>query len=168
MTTPNHKSKSSVRCFELTLALAISGALPLLIACALPLLIACALPPLIAPAIAQTSPAHNFVAWKQHVPAEARARTSPIPASADNIAAGAKLYSDSCARCHGRDANGIRNKPSLRGPDTTSASDGELFWLLRNGDLYHGMPSWSAMPETQRWQIIAYIRSLNPSATPAH
>ena len=38
-----------------------------------------------------------------------------------------------------------------------------LRWLLKNGDVYRGMPRWSGLPEQERWQIIAYIRSLGPS-----
>jgi hypothetical protein len=41
-----------------------------------------------------------------------------------------------------------------------AASDGDLEWFLRQGDLRHGMPSWSGLPQAQRWQIIAYLRSL--------
>ncbi len=136
-------------------------AVALVAACAIPLLVGA----VIVPAGAQTTTEHNYLGWKQHVSAEDRARVNPLPGDAQNIAAGAKLYSESCARCHGRDGEGIRKKPSLRGPDTQSTSDGELFWLLRNGDLYHGMPSWSAVPESERWQIIAYIRSLNMTST---
>ncbi|MGA9633226.1 MAG: hypothetical protein WBQ63_17505, partial [Candidatus Acidiferrales bacterium] len=43
------------------------------------------------------------------------------------------------------------------------ATDGELAWLLRNGNLPRGMPSWSMMPEPSRWQVIAYVKSLGPS-----
>ena len=28
------------------------------------------------------------------------------------------------------------------------------------GDLGHGMPSWSNLPEAQRWQLVAYLRSI--------
>jgi len=41
-----------------------------------------------------------------------------------------------------------------------AATDGDLEWYLRQGDLAHGMPSWSSLPEAQRWQIIIYLRSL--------
>lgn len=117
---------------------------------------------------AQTTPAHSYDAWKQHVPAADHARANPLPAGPSTVAAGAKLYSEHCARCHGVSGAGIGKKPSLLGPDTQSASDGDLFWLLRNGDIWHGMPSWSAMPESERWQIIAFVRSLNStSATSA-
>jgi len=75
--------------------------------------------------------------------------------------AGAHLYRDHCAQCHKSDALGDgRKKPSLRSAEVGAASDGDLEWFLRQGDLRHGMPSWSSLPEAQRWQIIAYLRSL--------
>jgi hypothetical protein len=48
----------------------------------------------------------------------------------------------------------------LRTDEVQNAADGEIFWLLRNGSLRRGMPSWSALPEPSRWQIIAYVKSL--------
>ena len=53
-----------------------------------------------------------------------------------------------------------RKKPSLRTDHVRSATDGDLEWFLRQGDLAHGMPSWSSLPEAQRWQLIAYLRSI--------
>jgi hypothetical protein len=43
------------------------------------------------------------------------------------------------------------------------ATDGEIFWLLKNGSLKHGMPSWSAMPEPMRWQVVTFVKSLGTS-----
>jgi hypothetical protein len=40
------------------------------------------------------------------------------------------------------------------------ASPGTLFWLLRNGKLDRGMPSWSKLPDQQRWQIVTYLKIL--------
>jgi len=36
--------------------------------------------------------------------------------------------------------------------------------MLKNGNPYKGMPPWSSIPEQQRWQIIAFLRTL-PLAT---
>ena len=100
-------------------------------------------------------------AWREHVPAKDHARTSPIAGRPDAVAGGAMLYRDHCAQCHKADARGDgHKKPSLRTPQMNAAADGDLEWFLRQGDLGHGMPSWSSIPEAQRWQIIAYLRSL--------
>ena len=36
----------------------------------------------------------------------------------------------------------------------------ELAWFVRGGNLRHGMPSWSGLPELRRWQIVAYLKTL--------
>lgn len=96
-----------------------------------------------------------------NVPAKDHVRANPLPANAQNIEAGHQLYLDHCAACHKAEARGDgRKKPSLRTEAVRSATDGDLEWFLREGDLRHGMPSWASLPEAQRWQIIDYLRSL--------
>src|SRR5260370_31637669 len=41
-------------------------------------------------------------------------------------------------------------------------SDGTLFWKITDGNASRGMPSFSKLPELQRWQIVLYIRALKP------
>jgi mono/diheme cytochrome c family protein len=100
--------------------------------------------------------------WLAHVPDSYRTRVNPYAGQADAIAAGGRLFSDHCAPCHQSDALGKGKRPSLRSTHIQHATDGELFWVLRNGILAHGMPSWSMLPEPSRWQIIAYVKSLGP------
>lgn len=95
------------------------------------------------------------------VPAKEHARANPFAANPDAVHAGAILYRDHCQQCHQADAAGDgKKKPSLKTDRVRTANDGDLEWFLRQGDLGHGMPSWSSLPEAQRWQIIAYLRSL--------
>lgn len=101
--------------------------------------------------------------WLRRVPDEDRPRTNPFAHQAQAAAAGKQLFADNCSKCHGADANGHANRPSLRSPRVRHASDGELAWMLKNGDPYKGMPPWSSLPEQQRWQIIAYLRTLPPA-----
>jgi mono/diheme cytochrome c family protein len=98
--------------------------------------------------------------WMKHVSETDRVRTNPYAKQADAIAAGSRLFRDHCAQCHGEDALGRAKRPSLRTKEVQQARDGELFSLLKNGYLSKGMPSWSALPEPSRWQIIAYVKSL--------
>jgi mono/diheme cytochrome c family protein len=97
--------------------------------------------------------------WLKHVPAAERTRVNPYRGQADAVAAGGRLYADHCSRCHGAGLMGRNGKPSLKTEVVEGATDGELFWLLRNGDLRHGMPSWSGLPEPERWQIVAFLKS---------
>jgi len=101
--------------------------------------------------------------WLHRVPDEDRARTNPFAHQSQPAAAGKQLFGQNCSKCHGADANGHNNRPSLRSERIRHATDGELAWMLKNGNPYKGMPPWSSLPEQQRWQIIAYLRSL-PSA----
>ena len=96
-----------------------------------------------------------------HVPKKDHARTNPVAADPNAIANGAAIYKDHCAQCHGANATGDgKKKPPLQSESVRSATDGDLEWFLRQGDLAHGMPSWSSLPQAQRWQIVAYLRSL--------
>ena len=102
--------------------------------------------------------------WANHISDGERARKNPYANQPGAIAAGARMFADHCAKCHGPDALGLRKRPSLRSKEVQEATDGELFWLLRNGSLRRGMPSWSSLPEPSRWQIITYVKSLGEIA----
>lgn len=110
--------------------------------------------PLLCPALADGS-------WLKKVPAADRARTNPYANNPEAVAAGGNLFRNNCAKCHGESAEGKGARPSLKSQRIQSASDGELAWLLKNGESYKGMPGWGGLPEQQRWQLIAYLRSLN-------
>ncbi len=94
-------------------------------------------------------------------PAMARTRKNPYDNQPGAIDAGAKLYRQHCAECHGDDARGIGHAADLHSTGVQNATPGELAWFLRNGNLASGMPSWSGLPEQRRWQIISYLRTLN-------
>ena len=98
--------------------------------------------------------------WLKRVPEDARVRKNPLAQDADAPAAGKKLFQHNCAPCHGTDGRGRGSRPSLRSSRVQNATDGELEWLLTNGYLAHGMPSWSRLPEGERWQIVRYLHTL--------
>jgi mono/diheme cytochrome c family protein len=104
-------------------------------------------------------------AWMRNVPGADRTRTNPYSGRTEAIAAGGKLFANYCAQCHGSDALGRKGRPSLRSREVQRATNGEIFWLLKNGDRRHGMPSWNSLPEPSRWQIVAYIKSLGEGST---
>lgn len=93
-------------------------------------------------------------------PAAAAARSNPYDGDQEAISAGRKLYGMQCAHCHGERGQGIGNVPSLRSDEVRQASPGALFWFLTNGDLRRGMPAWSRLSEPRRWQIVAFLKSL--------
>lgn len=85
---------------------------------------------------------------------------NPYQGDASAVQAGEKLYLRYCSSCHGKQAEGIARNPSLHSPTVAGASPGALYWLLRNGSLRRGMPSWSQLPPEQRWQIVTWMKSL--------
>jgi mono/diheme cytochrome c family protein len=101
--------------------------------------------------------------WLTHVPDADRHRANPYAAQSEAAAAGARLFADHCSKCHGADALGRGKRPSLRSKEVQTATDGEIFWLLKNGNRRRGMPSWSSLPEPSRWQLVAYVKSLGES-----
>ena len=98
--------------------------------------------------------------WMTHVPEKARTRQNPYDSEANAVTAGAKLFRQNCSNCHGSEATGQQNRPNLHSERIRSATPGELEWLLKNGSMKNGMPSWSRLPEQQRWQIVSYLKSL--------
>jgi len=96
-----------------------------------------------------------------HVPAKDHARANPLAGNPDSVSAGELIYRDHCLQCHKENAAGDgHKKPALRSPRMRSATDGDIEWFLRQGDLGHGMPSWSNLPQAQRWQLVTYLRSI--------
>ncbi len=71
-------------------------------------------------------------------------------------------FKNNCVQCHGADGNGRGSKPAVHSARIAGATDGDLYWLLKNGQPFRGMPSWTKLPEGQRWQIVAYLRSIQP------
>jgi len=100
----------------------------------------------------------------QKAPEKARNRGNPLQNDPDAVAAGAILFKQHCAECHGHSAEGSRKAPSLLAPEVQSATPGTLFWLLTNGVVRKKMPVWSKLPEPQRWQLVSYIKSLGGPA----
>jgi mono/diheme cytochrome c family protein len=100
-------------------------------------------------------------------PKKASQRRNPLAGDPDAVAAGANLFDQHCAECHGEMAEGGRKGPSLRADPVRQATPGTLFWILTNGVVRRGMPVWSKLPEPQRWQLVSYLMSLSPSGTPS-
>ena len=104
---------------------------------------------------------------------------NPHDVTEDFLAKGRDLYQRKafCAGCHGPDGrgNGMKSNPyNVRGPFPrnftdarwqTLRSDGEIFWVLKQGvrgtDMAPFVPF--VLSEEQAWQIVAYLRTFKKS-----
>ena len=100
-------------------------------------------------------------------PAASGAKKNPIAPTPDSIAAGQKIYSKTCAMCHGKsgDADGpavieLNIHPAkLSDPQLQTESDGALFWKMTTGK--KPMPAYGKrLSETDRWNLVNYVRTL--------
>ena len=100
----------------------------------------------------------------------------PIQANEANYLAGADLYKQHCAVCHGLPlapksaiATGMYPHPPLlfEGKGVTDDEPGESYWKILNGIRLSGMPGFSkSLSETQMWQmalLVANADKLPPS-----
>jgi len=106
-----------------------------------------------------------------------RARSNPVPASAEAVADGMAHYADHCASCHANDGSGdtemgqglFPKAPDMRLPATQDLSDGELFHVIEHGIRFTGMPAWrtgTQAGEESSWHLVHFLRHL-PRLTPA-
>jgi mono/diheme cytochrome c family protein len=116
------------------------------------------------------------IALKARISREAPAQPG-APATPENLIAGAKLYRETCAVCHGLPgtpetptANGMYPPPPqlLRGKGVTDDPAGETYWKVANGIRLTGMPaygkSWSEIQMWQVSQMLANAAHLPPEA----
>jgi mono/diheme cytochrome c family protein len=113
------------------------------------------------------------------IPKASRARTNPIPATPEAIAAGLEHYAHYCTMCHGNDGSGedtplgrglFPKPPDLRAEATQDLTDGELLHIIVNGVRFTGMPAFGTgtedtAAEELTWQLVHFVRRL-PQVTP--
>ncbi|MFN8493462.1 MAG: c-type cytochrome [Caldilineaceae bacterium] len=90
------------------------------------------------------------------------------------LESGRYAYTGSCAVCHGVNGDGkgafgealYPPATNLQGRDTQEKSDAKLFWIIKNGLSFLGMPSYASQyDDSQIWALVAYVRSLGNPAT---
>lgn len=89
--------------------------------------------------------------------------SAPLPADEETFMAGARVYREQCAVCHGLPgmqqsdiAQGEFPKPPhlLHGKGVTDDPPGETFWKVANGIRLTGMPSFKGrLTDTEIWQV---------------
>ena len=85
-------------------------------------------------------------------------------------------WAEHCATCHANDGSGqteigqnlYPRAPDMRLAATQNLTDGELYYIIRNGIRLTGMPAWgdpNLQEDDGSWQLVLFIRHL-PQITP--
>jgi PQQ-dependent dehydrogenase (methanol/ethanol family) len=90
--------------------------------------------------------------------------TNPMAGSPAAVAAGQRLYGQTCQACHGGEGRGDRGPALATGTFAHGGEDADLFRTIRAGVAGSGMPAFAKLTDDQTWQLVTYIRSLNTSA----
>jgi mono/diheme cytochrome c family protein len=99
----------------------------------------------------------------------------PLAPTEANIAAGAQLYLDHCAGCHGVPSNpdspfGRSFNPPVPEffKDAPDMSESQNFYIIQHGIRWTGMPAWGqTLSDTQIWEIVRFlgnVEKLPPTA----
>ena len=95
---------------------------------------------------------------------EAAKIKNPIGATAESSAAGKRVYTRMCSRCHGAEGRGDGTAATGNMPDLTDAqwdygaSDGEMFSVIHDG-VSADMDGYAArLSDTDIWNVVNYIR----------
>jgi mono/diheme cytochrome c family protein len=98
-------------------------------------------------------------------PADAAAKKNPLAGNSDVIPGGKKLFMRHCAECHNEDGSGLQDAANLQLPEVQKQSDGSIFWKITNGNMKAGMPPFARLSDTERWQIVSFVRTLKSDAS---
>jgi len=111
------------------------------------------------------------------IPEATRQLINPVPLNDETLQHGREHWADHCATCHANNGSGDtemgRNLyprvPDMCKPATQSLSDGELYYIIRNGVPLTGMPAWGDLAlgdaDMQSWTLVSFIRHL-PALSP--
>ena len=94
---------------------------------------------------------------------------NPMPASDENLIAGAKLYRQMCSRCHGLSReSGNTYGQSFYPPapglplSRTLYTDNEIFWIVKHGIRNTAMLAWgNLLSDEEIWRIVTLVRKFD-------
>jgi len=103
-------------------------------------------------------------AVRTSVARHAAGESEPPPPSTDDLTAGAEIYNEMCARCHGNSKDGANTlgaafyppAPPLAGHASTY-SERELFWIIKHGIRNTAMPSWGSLLSDEDIRQVAAV-----------
>jgi mono/diheme cytochrome c family protein len=100
---------------------------------------------------------------------------NPVTPTEENITAGAQLYLDHCAGCHGIPSNSDSQFGRSFNPpvpqffkDSPDMPENQNFYIIQHGTRWSGMPSWGkTLSEAQIWQIVTFMSHIEKLPPPA-
>jgi thiosulfate dehydrogenase len=100
---------------------------------------------------------------------------NPVAATEENLVAGAHLYLDHCAGCHGVPSNPDSQFARSFNPpvprfftDAPDMPDYQNFYIIQHGIRWSGMPAWNkTLSDTQTWQVVTFMANIEKLPDPA-
>jgi PQQ-dependent dehydrogenase (methanol/ethanol family) len=97
----------------------------------------------------------------QNAPAPLR---NPLAGDAAAVSSGRVLFNQTCQACHGPAGEGSDRGPLLAVATFVHGNtDADLFRSVRAGIRGTQMPSFAALSDTAIWQLVAFVRALQPA-----
>jgi mono/diheme cytochrome c family protein len=104
---------------------------------------------------------------KLALPPGIQAMKNPLEVSPLLIAQARDHFAVHCATCHGNLGDGktmigeglYPPPPNMRTEETQTLSDGEIFYIIKNGIRFTGMPGFGGSDE-DNWKLVAFIRHI--------
>lgn len=137
--------------------------------------------------VAVDDPPFSYERRLVHIPLDARIQREMVGTHLQpdplNLTAGAHIYVDRCAFCHGLHSRSAAIgqhmypeappllEPHHNNPDIVGVSDdpvGETYWKVENGIRLTGMPSFKTqLSDTEIWQVSLFLANANKPMPPS-
>lgn len=100
-------------------------------------------------------------------PRGAKELKNPLSPTELDVAEARDHFADHCAICHANNGSGKTQinsglyppAPDMREAQTQDLRDGEIFYIIKNGIRFTGMPGWGGEDE-ENWKLVLFIRHL--------
>jgi mono/diheme cytochrome c family protein len=125
---------------------------------------------------------NTFIAEKRDADADQAAKKrqvpekNPVAYGAESVQRGRGIFLERCFGCHGRigDGKGPNALEMLPRPRNLAnhsffagLPDSRLFESITYGIVGTGMPPWDMLPESERWDLVNYVRNLSSTGPAA-
>lgn len=104
------------------------------------------------------------------IPSNVKELRNPLTPGPEALREAGEHYKDHCDVCHGMDGSGKTTLaaglspevPDLRAEHVQRLKDGEIFYIIKNGVRFTGMPGWD-MSDEDAWRLVLLVRQFPKS-----